>query len=237
MGKAASAITGGGGGLLGATVGAIGAKKAAGTQQRAIENAMNAQRIGTRKAREQLSPYREFGLRALPAYEQALLGGGAEQAYQASPGYQFALEEGINSRERGAAARGGLLSGAQQKALTQYGQGLATQDYQQWLNNLYGGLGQFGYPAATGTANLYTGEAAALSPLMQGVGQAKAAGIYGVTQGVQQGIGSVMQAAGMMGGMGGGGLSGMAGGMAGGGLATARSPYQGFRSAGGLRGY
>lgn len=46
------------------------------------------------------------------------------------PSYQFRLQEGINALDRSAAARGRLQSGAQAKAVTRYGQDLASQEYQ-----------------------------------------------------------------------------------------------------------
>ena len=50
---------------------------------------------------------------------------------QATPGYLFELEQGLQSLGQGAAARGGLLSGAQQKAAMKYGQGVASTGFQQ----------------------------------------------------------------------------------------------------------
>lgn len=52
------------------------------------------------------------------------------ESLQATPGYQFRLQQGEQGVNRGAAARGGLLSGATQKALTEFGQGLASTEYQ-----------------------------------------------------------------------------------------------------------
>lgn len=49
--------------------------------------------------------------------------------FEADPGYAFRMKEGLAGVESGAAARGGLLSGAAQKALQKYGQGLASQEY------------------------------------------------------------------------------------------------------------
>ncbi|MEE9534836.1 MAG: hypothetical protein V3W06_10460, partial [Acidimicrobiia bacterium] len=54
--------------------------------------------------------------------------------FEADPGYAFRMKEGLAGVEAGAAARGGLLSGAAQKALQKYGQGLASQEY----GNAYG---------------------------------------------------------------------------------------------------
>jgi len=54
--------------------------------------------------------------------------------FQADPGYGFRLSEGLKALERSAAARGGLLSGGTGKALTRFGQDMASQEFQ----NAYG---------------------------------------------------------------------------------------------------
>ena len=58
----------------------------------------------------------------------------AEQAAQ-TPGYQFQLQQGEQALENSAASRGNLLSGNTGAALEQYGQGLASTNYQQTYNN------------------------------------------------------------------------------------------------------
>jgi hypothetical protein len=52
------------------------------------------------------------------------------QDLQATPGYQFALQQGQQGLDNQAAARGGLLSGKQLKATSTYQQGVASQGYQ-----------------------------------------------------------------------------------------------------------
>ena len=49
---------------------------------------------------------------------------------QATPSYQFQLEQGLQGVNRSAAARGGLLSGANLKAINDYAQGQASTGYQ-----------------------------------------------------------------------------------------------------------
>lgn len=49
--------------------------------------------------------------------------------FQQDPSYQWRLQQGQKLLERGAAARGTLLSGGFQKALQDYGQGAASQEY------------------------------------------------------------------------------------------------------------
>lgn len=51
--------------------------------------------------------------------------------------YQFQLQQGTQALQNSAAARGGLLSGGTAKALDQYGQGLASTNYQQYYNNAF----------------------------------------------------------------------------------------------------
>jgi len=117
-------------------------------------------------------------------------------AFQASPGYQFALDQGLNSIARNANA-GGMAAGgnALQEAQT-YGQGLANQEYEKWrqavsareqgyaglaggaLGQAAGGIAQAGLTGGTSGANIYTGTGGRLSDLYSGTGQ-QAAGIYG----------------------------------------------------------
>lgn len=56
-------------------------------------------------------------------------GGFSEKDFKADPGYQFRLSEGTKAVKRSAAARGNYDSGATMKALTKYGQGLASQEF------------------------------------------------------------------------------------------------------------
>ena len=52
----------------------------------------------------------------------------------ADPGYQFRLKQGQQALENSASARGTLRGGAQLKALTDYSQGAASQEYQNAYN-------------------------------------------------------------------------------------------------------
>jgi len=49
--------------------------------------------------------------------------------FQADPGYNFRLSEGLKALDRQAAARGGLMSGAALKAAGRYGQEAASQEF------------------------------------------------------------------------------------------------------------
>jgi hypothetical protein len=57
-------------------------------------------------------------------------------AFFNTPDYQFALDQGLKATERSASARGGLRSGNTLAALTKYGQGLATQNFGNYISRL-----------------------------------------------------------------------------------------------------
>lgn len=77
--------------------------------------------------------------------------------FYASPGYRFRLDEGSRAYDRSAAARGMLLSGAQVKAQTRYGQGVASDEFGNYTNRLaaIAGLGQTGVQGAGNAASNY----------------------------------------------------------------------------------
>jgi hypothetical protein len=56
------------------------------------------------------------------------------QDFEADPGYAFRMSEGMKGVERSAAARGGLLSGANLKNIQRFGQDLGSQEYMNAFN-------------------------------------------------------------------------------------------------------
>ncbi len=102
-------------------------------------------------------PYLTAGKSATSMYSDALGLNGADGnaaatgAFQASPGYQFSLDQGTQAALRGASAAGMLNSGNTLTALSQYGTGLANQEYGSWLDRLNGLSGQ-GLSAANGAS-------------------------------------------------------------------------------------
>jgi len=89
----------------------------------------------TASARGDLAPWRKAGVDALGTLQEKISAGPGE--FEKSPGYQFRLDEGQKAIERGAAARGGALSGAAMKAGMRYGQDFATKDYDNFLRRYY----------------------------------------------------------------------------------------------------
>jgi hypothetical protein len=72
--------------------------------------------------------------------------------FQVSPGYQFRVDQGVKALDRSAAAKGGLFSGAQGKAITDYGQNQGSQEWGNYISQLMGlsGLGAGVTNATTG---------------------------------------------------------------------------------------
>jgi hypothetical protein len=64
--------------------------------------------------------------------------------FQQSPGYQFRLDEAMKAIQGSQAARGNLLSGGAMKELTQYSQGIASEEYNNQIDQLFklAGMGQ-----------------------------------------------------------------------------------------------
>ena len=104
--------------------------------------------------------------------------------FRASPDYQFRLQQGLNALDRSAAARGGLLSGNQLRAVTDFGQNLAAGEYANYYNRLaaLSGAGQSS-AAQTGSFGLQT--AANVGGSLQAAGYAQAQGIQGVGNAIQ----------------------------------------------------
>jgi len=100
--------------------------------------------------------------------------------FQKSPGYQFRLEQGQKALQATQAARGGMLSGGAMKEMEKYSQGIASDEYGNYINQLSGlaGIGQNaansmgGYELAKGNYEL--GAGAQISNYQNQVGMADA---------------------------------------------------------------
>lgn len=166
--------------------------------------------------RETMRPWLATGRKALRELSGRTLRGrelvkpfGMED-FEADPGYQFRLSEGIKAQERSAAARGGLLSGSQLKGLERFAQGLASQEYQSAFNryNLQqqqkynrlaslagvgqqaaGSVQQSGQFATQGMGQSMMTGAGALSNAALAQGQARASAYQGYGQAAGQALG------------------------------------------------
>lgn len=153
---------------VGAAASAWGGSKAAREQERASKRAIALQYDQMAKARKLYAPYREAGEDAVAQYQDNI---GNHPTYENTlanlvndPGYQFRLQQGQETLENSAAARGMALSGAALKDLQGYSQGMASQEgqaaYTRDLNaynntqNQLGNLMQLGFNAVSGQAGM-----------------------------------------------------------------------------------
>lgn len=83
----------------------------------------------------------------------------ARSAFQASPGYQFNLDQGLEAINRRRAAGGMLNSGNADRDAQTFGAGLASQEYGNWMNQLLG----FTNPEMNATAGAAAGRSGALT--------------------------------------------------------------------------
>lgn len=121
--------------------------------------------------------------------------------FQADPGYAFRMAEGQKALQRSAAAKGGLMSGAALKAINQYGQDLASQEYQNAYNrynsnqtNLFNRLGSLagvGQTSANTLGSLGQNSASNIANTMMDAGNARAGGIAGRANQWQSGLASL----------------------------------------------
>jgi hypothetical protein len=218
-----------------AIVGGLSANAAANKQVKATEAATAAQTESTDKsiaAQERMfnrqvelqEPFRQTGLTAQNRLADLLGISGRTNApgygyglqpfnmatYQADPGAAFRLKRGLEAVERTAAARGGLLSGNQLRGVTELGQDLASQEYQNAFNRFQSersnilnplqslaGVGQTSTNALTSAAgNLGANIGSAYGQLGQNIGanvvaagNARASGYMGTANALSNAVG------------------------------------------------
>jgi hypothetical protein len=117
-------------------------------------------------AKGYMSPYMGLGNTGV----QGLLGLlNDPNSIQNSEAYKWRLGQGMSALDNSAAARGALFSGGHQKDLMNYGQGLASQEYDNQWNRLFGitGLGQ---NAATGLGAMGMGAGRSIAELQGDIG-------------------------------------------------------------------
>jgi len=189
--------------VVGAGASIYSADKASEAQSDAAAQAGALEREAQQQIRGDLAPYRDAGSKALGYYQDFLGANGADAAasarnmFQTSPGYDFAMDEGIRATEGGAAARGGLLSGGTLKALQARGQGLANQEYGSYLDRFLG-LANMGQNSAAQTGSFTAGSAARQGGYITDAGAAQAGGYLAAGQGVNGAINNSLNLYGYM---------------------------------------
>jgi hypothetical protein len=156
-------------------------------QSSAIKSAQNsanaAQTSEEATLRADLAPYSGQGQAALGVVGDLSGANGVDAAKVAqgnfvqSPGYQFQFDQGLRAVDAGAAAKGLTRSGATIKGEESFGQGLASQDFNTYYNNLFN-LANMGESAAakTGAGAITTGQGIAQTDTSAGLAQANIIG-------------------------------------------------------------
>jgi hypothetical protein len=115
-------------------LGSRAAARAANAQTAASKDANKVQKYIFDTQRKDAEPWRQAGMAALTGLQDDdYMRDFTMNDFQADPGYEFRMAEGMKAIERSAAAKGGLGSGATLKALTRFSQGTASDEF----NNAY----------------------------------------------------------------------------------------------------
>lgn len=229
LGPAGAAIGGAIGGGLG---GAFASDDAADAQQQGAQQGIDTQWRMWQEQQKNLAPWLTSGQTGNALLQQLLGIGGTQQNptfnpnaqlvrpfgqsdFQTDPGYQFRMNEGLNSILNKRSALGGVSSGNTLRDFSRFNQGLASDEYQNAYNryrtnqgDVYSrlsGMANTGANAASGLAGIGSNVANNVSSLQAAQGAYGAAGILG-QQGAGQGLANnFLLANSLRGGSGGGG--------------------------------
>lgn len=194
---------------IGAAASSRAAGKASDAQEKASKRASDTELAMFEQNREDYAPWREAGVGALSQLTEGTQPGGeylrdfSMADFEQDPGYAFRREEGMRGIESSAAGRGGLLSGATLKALSKYGQGLASEEYGNAYNrynadldrrfNRLSGIAGTGQTATRDVAQLGSQAAANIGQNQIGAGNARASGYVGQANAIGGAINNVGQ--------------------------------------------
>ena len=193
-------------GIASAGIGAIASTSAANTQAKAEANAANTMEQQYQQTRADLAPYNTAGQTAttdianMPAFNFQP----TEAQLEATPGYQFTLDQGLKSVQNSAAARGLAVSGAAEKGAASYATGLADTTYQNQFQNALASyqanlakqqqLASVGESAAAQTGAFGTTTAGNIGQTAVGAANATAAGTIGAATAASGGLNSISNA-------------------------------------------
>jgi hypothetical protein len=192
LGSIFGGLLGGAGSIVGGALQAKYAKKALELQEKMFDI-----------VRADLKPYIGAGKDATNLLMDALPGlterfDPTMEELEATPGYQFTLNQGLKAAQNGFAARGLASSGAAMKGAASYASGLASQTYQQQLQNhmaqnlqhynMLMGPMQVGAGAAAGQAGVGGQFAGNMGQYAQNIGTAWSAGINGAANSINNGL-------------------------------------------------
>lgn len=197
----ASALIGAATSIGGAAIANGGTSKAADATAAAARESAAVQREIYGKNEGYLSPMVAQGGQATPIINGLLGLGDATAAnnafntYKNSSGYDWRFKQGLNGVTSGFAGGGMLKSGSAMKSLNDYGQGMASQEFGNYLGSL-GNQQGFGLSAASALAGVGQNYANSLGSIYQQNGANQASAALVKSQNTANAFGSLAGAAG-----------------------------------------
>lgn len=192
--------------VVGGVSQSVAGSKAAKAQKKGLDASILEQQREYDQTRTDFAPWRTTGVSALgklagmygvgtPATGTAAGATGSTPAapyggFEASPGYQWRLDQGEQAVQRSAASRGLLGSGAAVKAVQRYGEGLASSEYENYANRL-ASLAGVGQSATASTAAAGQNAANNISQADVGKGNATASSYLNTGAAISGALGSV----------------------------------------------
>lgn len=162
MAALTTALIAGGASLGAAKISSDAAKKSAKATESAVQSSNDTQERIYQQQRADQEPWRVIGQQALEQMGKLYGFSSTGQkttpdmsSFTASPDYQFRVDEGVKALNSGYAARGALQSGAAQKAILNYGQQAASQEFGNYFNRL---ATMAGYGSSANQANAQSGQ-------------------------------------------------------------------------------
>ncbi len=196
-------LLGAGLGIAGSLISGNASKRAAKTQQQATQAGIDANERMFERNVELNEPWREAGMGALKQLTTGINPNGEfTQSFRfdpnSDPSYQFRLNQGLDAINANAATRGLLQSGGTLKALTNYGQQAASQEYgnayNRWNNdqtnrfNRLSSIAGLGQTATRDVTQLGTNVTNASNDLRNQGANAAASGIIGQANAWNRGL-------------------------------------------------
>lgn len=194
------AVIGAGASLASSNAQSKAIQKAGQAQQQAADTSVAESQRQYDTTRADFAPYLATGTGALNRLNSAA--SGDMSGFFTSPSYNFTRTEGQRDIGNSFAAKGGAASGNALKALTQFNQGLASNEYNNWFNQNLGlanlgasgtsGVAQAGANSSNQIVNTLNNNGTNQSNLLVAGGNARASGIAGIGDAANQGIGNYL---------------------------------------------
>lgn len=172
---------------------AKGAKEAAKLGNQGAQAGIDEQRRQFDIFQGNIQPYLGAGTDALSQLQA--LNAGDYSGFNESPDYRFAYDQGLQALDRSAAAGGALYSGGADADRIAFGQGLASQQYNNYYNKI-SDLARLGQNSAVGAGSLGQSSANAISGLYGQMGQNNANAAIGSANAWSNGIAGIAGAIG-----------------------------------------